>query len=970
MSARNALGIALAVLLTLPACVGKVGSFGGGDDDPNDPGTPDPPPPDPPLPTPSIYVRGSLTPLFELTPRVEYGRLEHNGINLADSDFSAGANVLTSAAQKLDEIGAQIAAERSQPLPVALIRNQEDRQRAQQIPFRGNPSDAKIVRVGGRTKLYVPLGGDISTPGNEVAVVDLDAGLAITRIKVGVRPQRLAVHPSGLVFVCNQYSNYISIIDPRTDQLLRDADGPVEIATEYYCSDLAFVPRSRVAPDEDVQDLYVANPWRASVLRYGLQVDRDALADRPVGVRVIEPQAPSPVNQPAAEITGAGSNPFRLALSEDQRNLYVANNRGGELARISIQDGLVAARIALNAPAIDVVNIGDSVLVPTTMPDRGLLAADEAEVSPQVSASPAIVTGLDQQPHEAHPGALFDGTKSYNFEDIRNGLFEIDFQLQPGVRPTYFTDDISAEPNFVAAQKVLAGAVPQSIARTVAGDRIFVAFGGSDLVQELRMQGGNFEVTDNGGGVFRTAERPFAIAVNEVDNQLVVASWGGEVIETFDLTTRQRLRTIDLGYAQPSYPATNIERGEYLFYNADWSNNGRKSCAGCHVDELLADGIGFANGATAPTAYHQVRPNYNLMTTDSYFWNGAFANGSYASLATAAQTRTNCELVLFGFIEGPASNPNTRVGDPANRVTDGRDDECRPQSAGPGRLPSNFDAALQIVAAQKVVANQVILAETGLQRDDVARLVDFYSVAELRLPPNPLKYLADNQQLGTEVQAQLEQGKQLFTEAGCANCHDPGNLRAPFTDGLEHGSGADWRELFVNTYLTDARLEPFGGVPENMLLGMSASVADKEVNIHLDPIDYFVPFCFDGESCLSFEDPLVVRGNNALETERLELLARVNFADPDRGFVPGNVRGRPAVNTPSLRGLWWENNYLRHGHARTIGEAVLAPGHQALRPGERGFAVDAFGSFDVHGETSTLTAAQIDALVLYVSSIE
>jgi DNA-binding beta-propeller fold protein YncE/cytochrome c553 len=969
MFPRYSIGLSLAIMLALPACVGQVGSFGG-DDEPGDPGVTDPPPPDPPLPTPAIYTRGSLTPLFELTPRAEYGRLEHNGINMADADFSAGAAVVTSAAQKLDELSAQLAGERALPVPVQLIKSVEDRQRAQQIPFRGNPSDAKIVRVAGRTKLYVPLGGDLSTPGNEVAVIDLDAGSVITRVKVGVRPQRLAVHPSGLVFVCNQYSNYISVIDARTDQLLRDAEGPVEIATEYYCADLAFVPRSRVAPDEDLQDLYVANPWRASVLRYGLQVDRDALANRPVDVRVIEPATPTPANQPAAEITGVGSNPFRLSASEDLRNIYVANNRGGELARISVGEDRAAARIALNAPAIDVVNIGDSLLVPTTMPDRGLLASDEAEVSPQVLASPAIVTGLDQQAHEAHPGALFDSTRSYNFEDIRNGLFEIDFQMQTGVRPTYFTDDISAEPNFVNQQKILAGAVPQSIARTVAGDRIFIAFGGSDLVQELRMQGGNFEVTNTGGGIFRTAERPYAMAVDEVANQLVVASWGGEVIETFDLTSRQRLRTIDLGYAQPAYPATNIERGEYLFYNADWSNNGRKSCAGCHVDELLADGIGFANGATAPTAYHQVRPNFNLMTTDSYFWNGSFANGSYASLATGAQTRTNCELVLFGFIEGPSSDPNTRIGDPNNRVTDGNDDQCRPQSGGPGRLPLNFQAALQVVAAQKVVADQVIRAETGLGRDDVARLVDFYSVAELRLPPNPLKYLAENGQLAADVSAQIEQGKQLFDQAGCANCHDPGNSRAPFTDGLEHGSGADWRELFVNTYLNDARLEPFGGIPEQMLQAISASVADAEINIHLDPIDYFVPFCFDGQSCLSFEDPLVVRGNNALETERLELLAQVNLADPDRGFIPGNVRGRPAVNTPSLRGVWWGSNYLRHGHARTINEAVLAPGHQALRPGEKGFAVDALGSFDVHGETSTLTPQQIDALVLYVSSIE
>lgn len=961
----------LTALLAILCAACVVDIPGGGNDDPGpgDPGT-TPPPPDPPVPTAAVYTRGSLDPLFELTPRTEYGRMEHKGVNMSDADFSAGGQVLTSAAQKLDELGAQLAAERGLPAPVQLIKSTEDRQRAQQIPFRGNPSDAKVVRVVGRTKLYVPLGGDLTTPGNEVAVVDLDAGNTIARIKVGLRPQRVAVHPSGLVFVCNQYSNYISIIDARTDQLLRNAEGPVELATEFNCTDLLFVPRSRIAPDEDLQDLYVANSWRASVLRYGLEVVRDPLGDRPIDVRVIEPAAPTPENQPAAEITGVGSNPWRLALSEDQRSVFVANSRGGELSRIDVEQDRAVARVALNAPTIDVVNIGDSLFIPTTTPDRGLLAADETELSPLVQAAPAVVTGIDGQPHTAHPGALFDRTRSYNFEDVRNGVFEIDFQLQAGVSPTYFTDDISPEENYAEQQKILAGALPQSIARTAAGDRVYIALGGSDLVQELRVQGGNFELTDEGGGVFQTSERPFHVTVDEPGNRLIVAAWGGEVIETFDLDNRQLLARIDLGYAQPAYPATNIERGEFFYYNADWSNNGRKSCASCHVDELLADGIGYANGATAPTAYHQVRPNFNLMTTDSYFWNGSFANGSYASLATAAQTRTNCELVAFGMIEGPSSNPATRIGDPANRVTDGRDDDCRPISAGTNELPANFDEITQIIAAQKIVADQVIQQETGLSRDDVARVVDFYSVAELRLPPNPLTYLAENDQLSSDTQAQLARGQQLFTDVGCANCHDPNNARAPFTDGLEHGSGADWRELFVDTYLNDPRLEPFGGIPQQMLDGMSASVADSEINIHLDPIDFFIPFCFDGESCLAFDDPLAVRGNNVLETERLELMAQINFADPDRGFVPGNPRGRPAVNTPSLRGVWWANNYLRHGHARTIAEAVLGPGHPALREGESGFAIDALGKVDVHGQTSGLSQADVDALILYVTSIE
>ena len=50
-----------------------------------DPGPPphpqptDPPPAEPPPPAPAKYVRGSLTPLFQLTPRNEYGRFVEGG---------------------------------------------------------------------------------------------------------------------------------------------------------------------------------------------------------------------------------------------------------------------------------------------------------------------------------------------------------------------------------------------------------------------------------------------------------------------------------------------------------------------------------------------------------------------------------------------------------------------------------------------------------------------------------------------------------------------------------------------------------------------------------------------------------------------------------------------------------------------------------------------------------------------------
>jgi hypothetical protein len=929
--------------------------------------TTEPPPEEPPPPAPAKYVRGSLSPLYQLTPRNEYGRFTEGGITMKDADFTSPAGTFVSASQKLDEIGAQIARERGVP-SVDLIPRAEDRQRAQQIPFRGNPSDVDIVLVNGRRKAYVPLGGDLMTPGNEVAAVDLDAR-TVTRIKVGIHPQRVAVHPAGLVFVCNQYSNYISVIDPRTDQPMQTAQGPLEIKTEFYCTDLAFVARNVAAPDVDEQDLYVANGWRGTVLKYGLTVTRDGLSDEPVDVRVTDPVAPNPASQPAAEITGVGANPYRLSLSQDRRALYVANNRGGELARIDLATK-TARRLAINAPVPDVVQANDILIVPTTTIDRGL--PDRSDPRPtQITASAVQVTGLDGAKHVAHPGALFDTTKAYNFEDLRNGMLTVDAQLGTSTLPTYFTDDISPEPNFAAQQKVLQGALPQAVVLNAARTRAFVAMSGSDVVQELAIGAGLFRLTDAPSPLMRTSERPFALALDETARELLVATWGGDNLEVFDTASGALKTRINLGYATIDYPATNVERGEYFFYNTAWSNNGRKSCATCHFDELLLDGVGFANGATAPTAYHKVPANFNLMTTSSYFWNGSFANGTYTSLAADAQTRTNCELILFGLVEGIASDPGGRVGDPRNRVRSADDTRCRPDTTGNAVLPNNFDAIAGVINAQKQVRDQVVRDVTGLGFADVSRVTDFYSVAELRLPPNPLRYLAARNELPVAEAAKIERGEQLFATAGCATCHDPNNTRHPYADGLEHGSGTAWTTQFVDTYSADPRIiESIGAIPQVMLEAISGSTVDREINIHLDPIDYFAPFCFDVTSCLVFEDPLAVRGNLAAETERLDVLVRINLANADRGFIPGNLRGQPKTNTPSLRGNWFQSNFLRHGHAHTLKEAVLAPGHPLLVDGERGFAVNALGAFDVHGATSKLSADDFDALYAFVLSIE
>ena len=519
------------------------------------------------------------------------------------------------------------------------------------------------------------------------------------------------------------------------------------------------------------------------------------------------------------------------------------------------------------------------------------------------------------------------------------------------------------------------------IARNSAGTIVWMADSSSDVIEELAV---NIGVSPNAitstGRTFKTQHRPFAIAVDEPNNRLFVADWGSETVEQISLASGRSVAQADTGFAQPPYPATNAESGEFNFYNAAWSNNGRKACSTCHFDELDSDGIGYSQGAIAPTTLAEVKPNHNIYATGGYFWNGSFNNGNYTTLAFAFQTRDNCQIVEFGFDEGAGSNPATRIGDPNNLFGGafaGQDDtQCRPIDGTPGSAAN----AAQIAAvdnAEQAFAHDQIQKITGFQFEDLARVIGAYDGYALRLPPNPLaqEYAASQGgtvQLDAQTMSDVAAGQALFNgSAGCSGCHVPGDPDHPFTDNLNHGSAVNWIQEFVNTYQDDPRItSTIGSFPQTMLQSIPSSLNnDHEVNTWTK-LDYFTFACFDLDNCLEFDDPLAVRGDTAEETRRLNLLITVNLQDPDRQFIPGDVVGSAYVNTPSLRGVWSSANFLHHGLAHSIREAILAPGHPALQAGETGFAMDQFGKIDVHGLTSTLTAAQVQSLVTYVSSIE
>ncbi len=1014
----SALGLFLLAAATAGCDVGvDPGDEDGGDDTPGDGGGGGGGGGgEPATPGPAIYKRGSIPPNFELPslndlntfviPTVDV--LLNNGVLTQPAaptanQFACGVGGFTPLSQKMFEVESQVNQETGEQIQLVG----EDEVLAETMPFRANPTDVDCLDIDGVRKCIVPLGGSTSTPGNEVAIV---VGQNVERINVGIRPVRTACHPDGVCFVANQYSNYISVIDMVGERLLENSAGePVEIPVNYYTSDILLAENDPGGNFDETFQLFAANEWLGNVGKYELSV---VLGGLDAGVDdVIRTKTPAgPESTPDTVINGVGTNPQRLKLSEQQREVYVANGRGGEIALVDVRGGNVLSYSGIGAPAVDIIEVENNVFVSTTMQDRGLLAQDE-QIPSFFEQPPTTTTGLNSATVEAHQGALQDRTKAYNFEDIHNSIVALPAGINQNniFQQTTFTDAASVEENFQADQKVIRATLTGNL--EAFNGSLFTVGEGNDIVQQLDINGAAaFPLEEIVGAEFPTGFTPKAMFIDQVAQELVVATWGGGLLETFDLNNQTLLEQVDLGYAADNlngvvngaeYPCSDIEMGELAYITTEFSNNGFKSCVSCHRDDLLGDGHGYSNGVTAPTTYHKVIPTYNQTTTGNYFWTGTFTNDSYLSLAFAAQTRTNCELIAFALTEGPGVPANQRVGDP-NTIgrTNGNDAVCQPQPVDQATgLPANFDDILAEIANQKANADDFITATfqalvnkqnanqndpaRPLTRVEVSRLMDWWDVGSVRLPPNPSYWLNKWGQAGEETQKLIADGAGIFQQAGCNKCHDPTNARAPFTDGKNHGRGAEWSRDFIDRYDGDDRVN--FDIAQEMLKadGQDASVAliEEEINLHLT-MDGFMPFAFDNEDVLQFEDPLSQVGNVDEESRRLQVM-EINLLDPERGHVPGYVISLPKINTPALYGVWWNPNYLHHAMAKTFREAIVGPGHPALRTDlflmngahpdlgqeERGWAFNAAGSLESHGATANLSDEQLKALEYYVYSL-
>lgn len=130
-------------------------------------------------------------------------------------------------------------------------------------PRRLKPLRAITFKNG--KKAYVTLSGKEISPDSEVAIIDVEKGKELGRIKVGSSPNGIATHPSERwAFVTNRFSNFLSVIDLETDSVT------AEIAVPYYCEEILF--------SHDGNTAYVSNFSMDQILLIDLELKGESIS--------------------------------------------------------------------------------------------------------------------------------------------------------------------------------------------------------------------------------------------------------------------------------------------------------------------------------------------------------------------------------------------------------------------------------------------------------------------------------------------------------------------------------------------------------------------------------------------------------------------------------------------------------------------------------------------------------------------
>ena len=625
-------------------------------------------------------------------------------------------------------------------------------------PFRSWPNALALTPDG--KKLYVTLPGREGYPDSRVASVDTASRRVLRWISLSVpgepsgtrpvgiqvSPPNTSIYPRAYAVVVNQYANFATVIDTGTDAVLG------QFETGFYGEDLVFNAAGT--------RLYLSDRFNDQVRAFRID--------------------PGPTFTQIAQIPTGNTdldraNPRDLALSADGSTLYVANTLGHTIAAIDIgrdADALLRT-MPVGGLATDVKIAGRWGIVSGHSTNSVL---NEPETG---HGLPKIVNGVAIRNTGAPLGytpVMSDATRATTFDDLGSELNVFDTATNRFVfRYVDFERDrsIVAVPGQVvdlgdhtAEQKIIHSSGPEQL--FVKGDLLFVSQLHSDKVEVFRINQNPASpawILTRIGEEFTGGITPQGLAVSPDGQTVYVANMQTEDVSFLRVNasgalTRQGYLTV--GVTDQTPDPTKNGNGDHLFATAEeiglrwlftqsYSDDGQKSCGHCHW-QSRHDGGQWNVGGNAIGGPKISPQNKDISDNWPEWFEGLSSDmNSYASSCNGELVNAERQTVLF------------------------------PQASLADRLLARDQFVLSKTEENSRAIGRPELSGKAFKIGfyDMAFAQILWSQNETRLMPNPLWQVPARDDAGA-----LALGKMLFTNevsaggAGCASCHHNGNVRS------------------------------------------------------------------------------------------------------------------------------------------------------------------------------------------------
>lgn len=621
-------------------------------------------------------------------------------------------------------------------------------------------------------RLYVTLQGTPDDPGHEVVVVDTATEAVRKRITVGSHPSGLALDPSGrYMVVANPLSNYLSVIDTKSDKVTLDIPVP------FYTMDVAFTP--------DGAHLYATNRWKDSVLRLDVDTSKgfsvtgdnysDAAEDSAMGIAV-------------------GDNPRDLAVSPDGKTLFVVGITGMELSIIEVGSDIELERVWLNSPLADVVASNSQIF--TTHIGRGTHHRPD--------------DGFDTN-NDGLPG---DGTANVMFGDLQNEIAVLSHQgelLKNYTADTMCCGDFrDVDPDTPGRGALLPApdtwpasrldflppktdwqvgcALPEQMA--LHQSVLAVVCSGSNEVQTFNVaQDGSLSARETAGGLYKTGMNPHGITISADGSTAYVAERLGEYVTVLDLQAGPGAeRRILVGNVEGGeFPATDAELGEaFNSVTGPFSIDGDQTCVHCHREgNNMAKTFGMPlqedaiYGTRMPMAYRAAAD------TRPWFLEGGMDETNFFPVINEFSRKENfcCELsdpLIWSAYPTTAECAADSGLTGCNHVQNCPSDpppECASRNYGSTYLTRDehfLGVSMDVFGRQEAFGDVLRDLEdpsrpVALDFRGIARTVGLFLLQKPRLLPNPYAALPED----TAFAQSAKRGRGLYQSiaTGCDTCH-------------------------------------------------------------------------------------------------------------------------------------------------------------------------------------------------------